>query len=289
MPATRSRGYTIGYKQQYKKPMRSRASIQAGRNRAFTFIELLVVIAIIAILAAMLLPALAKAKKAGMQASCKNNVKQIGLGMFYYIDDNRNTFAGSASRDTYGPELSDWIYWRVPSNSYPFPDGRIHSLAESPMLQQLGTRATTNIFRCPMDVDNKSRIANGDPIYYFSYEFTSLNVENNVNHGFTTIMDSGVQYRFKQSSVRGAANKIMVVEPVALLKPTDEPSIEVRDGSTWVLECGRFQAILNSSGGNHNYLSVRHGGKSDATFADGHVDVVPPNFSTLPSRVCADR
>src|ERR1017187_10064501 len=149
---------------------------------AFTLIELLVVIAIIAILAAMLLPALAKAKQTAMQANCKSNMKQIGLGMFFYIDDNRNKFAGSASRNDYGPELSDWIYWRLPYTSYPFPDGSLHSLSDSPMLQQLGTRATTNIFKCPMDLNDSSRIANGAPVYYYSYAFTSFNIDGTVNH-----------------------------------------------------------------------------------------------------------
>jgi len=67
-----------------------RARPAAGRRRGFTLIELLVVIAIIAILAALLLPALAKAKQKAQQASCMSNLRQWGLGIQMYGNDNNN-------------------------------------------------------------------------------------------------------------------------------------------------------------------------------------------------------
>ena len=80
------------------------------RTKGFTLIELLVVIAIIAILAAMLLPALAKAKKSAQKASCLNNLRQFGLAVHLYANDSDDHLPNPNWGTTGGGNTAGWLY-----------------------------------------------------------------------------------------------------------------------------------------------------------------------------------
>ena len=89
----------------------------ASDERGFTLIELLVMIAIIALLAAMVLPALAHAKEKGRQTYCINSVRQQTLAVLMYADDHGDVLPPTAYNDTDGNEI-DWPAMLDPYLSY---------------------------------------------------------------------------------------------------------------------------------------------------------------------------
>ncbi len=213
----------------------------------FTLIELLVVIAIIAILAAMLLPVLAKAKAKGQQIACVNNMRQIGLATIIYVGDNQDVFPGSASAGA-GHQPDDWIFW---NGGFP--------IQQSMVIVAMGGSANTNIFLCPADQRT------GVSVYPYSYTMVSDVYPdasgNNINHGITSF-GSSPELKFKQSSIRRPSDKLMLAEEkVSGGQPDD----------------GRF-TLVNADGITpDNSLTDRHSKKADITFADGHVTIILPS------------
>jgi len=237
--------------------IRQRGASQAGVG--FTLIELLVVIAIIAILASMLLPALSKAKAKAGQTRCYSNLRQLGLGMMLYLDNNNGVFPGCASRNTYGFHVEDWIYWRTNRPNYPVQNSLIASY--------IGGNINPDLFRCPLDKNDKDRLAisDGNGPYLYSYTMTSYDLDGKQNLGFTSI-DDGTWHPFRQSSIKDPARKILLAE-----EQSSYAGGEVSDPSASIVNDGRWLPP-------GDVLTSRHNKRGDVGFADGHVAVVPWRF-----------
>lgn len=245
----------------------------------FTLIELLIVIAIIAILAALLFPVLSAAKKRGAQANCIDNLRQLGIGMGIYVNDNNDAFPGIASR-FYGFQPEDWIYWRTNTALYP-------SFEKSPILTAL-TGAKRPSLRCPLDISDADRLkqkyADDDGPYLFSYSFNGYGLDaDDDNLGMSSIIDNSGEVEevklFREDAVLHPANKIMLAEEPGTL--ADSP------GGKKVIDDGRW-VPGPLTGFSTDPLTIRHGGKADVTFVDAHVEAVTPAFgantnNTLPS------
>lgn len=252
----------------------------AKRRNAFTLLELLVVIAIIAVLASLLLPVLARAKRKAGQAACLNNLKQLGLGMQMYLGDNNDTFPGIASR-RYGFHGEDWIYWRT-NTVYP-------QFNQSPILTSIPGLSKPSL-RCPLDKEDTDRIAydygDSDGPYLFSYSMTGYGLDQPLpdgqNVGMSSIVylgSSGVTNKslFKEGSIRGPANKIMLAEEPGSLNTT-----ESEDGARLIQDGRWIPAQIRNMTFTPDPTTTRHGGKADVTFADGHVNPEPPAFTEDP-------
>jgi prepilin-type N-terminal cleavage/methylation domain-containing protein/prepilin-type processing-associated H-X9-DG protein len=127
-----------------------RAKFPQPFSRAFTLIELLVVIAIIAILAAMLLPALAKAKGKALQTQCLNNLKQVGIGLQMYADDNGDRLCGPLTREI---QCGYNINTGVPNTTVPRMANFLWTYLGMPNPASIATLANaTPIFTCPTTI-----------------------------------------------------------------------------------------------------------------------------------------
>ncbi len=244
-------------------------TIRTGNG--FTLIELLVVIAIIAILAAMLLPALSAAKNKAKQVACINNQKQLALGMVLYIGDFNDNFPGSGS-NLQGFHTEDWIYWR-PANTHDAVTPTVTlPLAQSQITALLRTGNSTNLFRCPMDTSDTDRLKynpTAPPLftYYYSYSLNAYQSGDSMGLQWDGAGLNPMQAKF--TAVHIPSNKIMMAEEPTTTSAADNPQPGV---GTDIIHDGRWTPSTTANG--TDVLTKRHKGKADVAFADGHVEAV---------------
>jgi len=236
--------------------MRRTSTTSSRHTTGFTLIELLVVVAIIALLIAILLPSLGKAREKAKLTKCLSNLRQIGLAAFMYQGENGGYFPSPAGDATSGGHPEDWIYWQcaAPYGAWAAP-GRDPS--KGALVPYMGGSFSPKPFICASDPLTRT------PAAYTPYQF-SYTANCNV---FVTPKDTKIA-PIRYQNMRAPSNKLELVE---------EDYMAIDDAC--------FAPQNWAAGNGLNIISVYHDkttsnikdqnyGKGVANFVDGHSELV---------------
>ena len=243
-----------------------------ARGGGFTLVELLVVIGIIAVLVAILLPSLQRAREQANKIKCASNLRQIMQAMIMYTNENKGVFPAPAISKGTPPgspsdfrRPDDWIFWQPGRNQ-----------DEGALQRYIGPVFSPDIYRCPSDQIDQ-HINGGVPYYEYSYS---------VNWGICK-HDSRIDSRPPPAGYGPCIRYVQIVQPWFKILIIEENTQTIDDGN-W--------APNGHTAGFPNLLSNRHdrggektnnspgtdlnAGRGNAGFADGHVAYIERWWTT---------